>query len=104
MDEKTCTKCNGCEHGAPETIPYIVYESAMARTERTMRKMWAIIILLIVLLVGSNCAWMWYESHFEDILITQENADGHNNFIGNDGDITNNGETNDQNQTEENGR
>ena len=101
----SCETCNGCaEEKTPETITYIVYESAMARTERTMRKMWAVIILLIVLLVGSNGAWMWYEAQMEDILITQENADGYNNFIGNDGDITNNGETDNQNKTEENGR
>lgn len=90
-----CENCNGCaeEKKTPETIPYIVYESAMARTERTMRKMWAVIILLIVLLVGSNGAWMWWSNQWETVEsweITQENEGGNNNYIGNDGDITNN--------------
>lgn len=101
-----CTNCNGCDQmeSKPETIPYIVHETTVARMERMIKKMWTVIILLVVLLVGTNATWLWYESQIEDILITQENADGYNNFIGNDGDITNNGEADNQNQAEENGR
>lgn len=98
-----CTNCNGCEQmeRKPETIPYIVHESALARAERTIKRLWVLTIILLVLLVGTNAAWLWYEYQMEDIVITQDNTDGDNNFIGNDGDIIN-GETNDQNQTEEN--
>ena len=88
--------CSNCNNGktAPEAVPYIVHESAMARTERGAKRLWTVIILLIVLLVGTNGAWLWYESQFETVTteITQENADGYNNYIGNDGDIVN-GET-----------
>jgi hypothetical protein len=56
---------------------------------RREKRLIAIIVLTIVLLVGSNIGWMVYENSFEDIVITQENDDGYNNFIGNDGDITN---------------
>lgn len=38
--------------------------SAMA--ERTIKKLWVVVILLIVLFVGSNAAWIWYESQFID--------------------------------------
>ena len=88
-----CSNCNH-ENKNPEAVPYIVHESAMARTERSAKRLWAVVILLIVLLVGSNGAWLWYESQFETVTteITQENADGYNNYIGNDGDIVN-GET-----------
>lgn len=72
-----------------EPVPYIVHESAMARMERTVRRLWILLIVVIVLFVGSNAAWILYENSFEDISITQENEDGYNNFIGNDGDITN---------------
>lgn len=41
-------------------------------TERTIKRLWIIIILLIVLLVGTNCAWIYYESQFEDATITQD--------------------------------
>jgi hypothetical protein len=70
-------------------IPYIVFEADMARFERIIKRLWITVILLIVLLVGSNMAWLIYENSFEDVVITQDNEDGYNNFIGNDGDITN---------------
>lgn len=38
----------------------------MARQERTIKRLWIALILVIVLLVGSNCAWLWYESQFSD--------------------------------------
>lgn len=88
-----CSNCNN-EKTTPEAVPYIVHESTMARAERGAKRLWTVIILLIVLLVGTNGAWLWYESQFETVTteVTQENADGYNNYIGNDGDIVN-GET-----------
>lgn len=86
-----CSNCNN-EKLTPEAVPYIVHESAMARAERGAKRLWVAIILLIVLLVGTNGAWLWYESQFETVEtveVTQENADGYNNYIGNDGDIVN---------------
>ena len=59
-----CSNCNN-EKSTPEAVPYIVHESAMARAERGAKRLWVVIILLIVLLVGSNGAWLWYESQFE---------------------------------------
>lgn len=69
--------------------------SSMA--ERTIKRLWILIILLVVLLFGSNAAWIWYESQWEvvETEVTQTNEDGYNSFIGNDGDIYN-GYTNDQ--------
>ena len=86
-----CKSCKSKDQPS-ETVPYIVHEGMMARAERTAKRLWITILLLIVLLVGTNAGWIWYESQFEDIAISQENEDGYNNFIGNDGDIFN-GET-----------
>ena len=86
-----CKSCKSKEQPS-ETVPYIVHEGMMARAERMAKRLWITILLLIVLLVGTNGAWIWYESQFENIAISQENEDGYNNFIGNDGDIFN-GET-----------
>lgn len=86
-----CKSCKSKDQPS-ETVPYIVHEGMMARAERTAKRLWITILLLIVLLVGTNGAWIWYQSQFEDIAISQENEDGYNNFIGNDGDIFN-GET-----------
>lgn len=35
-----------------------------ALTERTIRRLWVTIILLLVLLVGTNAGWIYYESQF----------------------------------------
>ena len=86
-----CKSCKSKEQPS-EAVPYIVHEGMMARAERTAKRLWITILLLIVLLVGTNAGWIWHESQFEDIAISQENEDGYNNFIGNDGDIFN-GET-----------
>ena len=83
-----CKACKSKEQPS-ETVPYIVHEGMMARAERTAKRLWITILLLIVLLVGTNGAWIWYQSQFEDIAISQENEDGYNNFVGNDGDIFN---------------
>lgn len=77
-------------------VPYIVFESSQARMERTNRRLWILTIILMALLFLTNGAWIYYESQFEDTVITQENADGVNNYVGNDGDIFN-GETNSKN-------
>ena len=53
-------------------IPFIAYEGAMSRFERINRRLWITVILLIVLLVSTNIAWLIYESQFEDFTITQE--------------------------------
>lgn len=70
-------------------IPYIAFESVCARFERTIKRLWILIIILAVLLVGTNGAWLWYTSQFDDVIITQENEDGYNNYIGEDGYIAN---------------
>ena len=53
------------------------------------RRLVRVIVLLIMLLVGSNMAWLLYEEQFETVRVQQEKERGVNNFIGNDGDITN---------------
>lgn len=53
-------------------VPYIVHEGQMARMERTIKRLWVICIILIVLFVGTNAGWIWYESQFIDETITQE--------------------------------
>lgn len=81
--------CNGCgEHKFPESVPYIVHESDMSRLERQLKRLWIVILVLIFMLVGSNCAWLWYESQFETVEtvqeVVQEADNGENHFIGGD--------------------
>lgn len=71
-------------------VPYIVHEGDMARMERTIKRLWISNIILILLFVGSNVAWLMYESQFEDKTtyeqeVEQDASDGGNNqFIGGD--------------------
>lgn len=87
--------CNGCgTSNQPISVPYIVHESSMVRAERQAKRLIAIIILLIVLLVGSNIGWLIYENQFEDVITSEEiivdaEENGIANYIGNDGDIYN---------------
>ena len=94
MDCETCKEKRKVIAQTPKDVPYIAHESAVARLERVIKRLWVLALVLIVLLAASNAAWIWYESQYETIetTITQENADGYNNYIGNDGDIVN-GET-----------
>ena len=88
MAEKKCNHCG--TNSTPASVPFAVYESVMAQIRRLV---W-VIVLLIVLLVGSNVGWLIYETQFEVVeetttTIKQDNAEGYNNYIGNDGDIVN---------------
>lgn len=48
-------------------VPYIVFESEMARLERIIRRQFILVIVAVVFLIGTNGCWLWYESQFEDI-------------------------------------
>ena len=94
--------CNNCTKNVYTTmVPMVVLENTRAQMDLHAKRLIRVIALLIVLLVGSNIAWLVYESQFSDEYyeITQENEDGYNNFIGNDGDIYN-GEADSQSKKE----
>ena len=73
----------------------IAYESAVAALERTVKRLWILAIILVILLVGSNIAWLYYESQFEETrtetTITQDLNSGDGGTITN-GDVNINGE------------
>ena len=60
------------ENRVPEPVPFIVHEGMMARQERTIKRLWILCLVIFVAFVGSNAAWIWYESQFEEEVITQE--------------------------------
>lgn len=96
MDCETCKEKRRVIDQTPKDVPYIVHEGAVARLERVIKRLWVLVLALIILLCASNAAWLYYESSFEEIRIEQDNESGYNNFIGNDGDIYN-GETDNNN-------
>lgn len=62
--------CKTCKEQR-QTVPYIVHEADMARQERTIKRLWILLIIVIFLFVCSNCAWLWYNSQFEDVESTE---------------------------------
>ena len=80
--------CESCKkvQNAPESVPYIVHEASIARMERQIKRLWITVLALIVILVATNGAWIWYESQMETIYqeVTQEADTGTNNFVGDD--------------------
>ena len=65
-----------------------VFEAAMAASERHLRRLWVLCIILIIVLVGTNVGWIYYESQLEEVVttqeVTQDNSDGENTFVGGD--------------------
>lgn len=47
-------------------------DSFIMLQEKTIRRQWIVIILLILVAVGSNLAWIYYESQFAEEVTTQE--------------------------------
>ena len=48
-----------------KSVHFATVEGIVDRLDRINRRLIAIIVLLIILLVGSNVAWLIYESQFE---------------------------------------
>lgn len=55
-------KCNkSCSsHQSVEPVPYIAHEASMARMERTIKRLWILLIILSAMLVATNGAWIWH--------------------------------------------
>ena len=93
--------CNSCNTNDMAVMPIAQHEKDQSRLMGIIKSLVAVIVILIVLLVGSNVGWLIYESRYEVVketstTVEQENENGYNNHIENDGDIVN-GETNDKN-------
>lgn len=75
------------------------HEREMTRLE-TANKRWFISFLIVLfMLFGTNIGWVIYESQFQDVVVTQEDVNSSNNFIGNGGDVYN-GQTDNPNSGE----
>ena len=79
------TNCEICTK-RPDPVPFAVHEADMARMERTVKRLWILLLVLVVLFVGSNLGWVWYESQFVDSVetsydIEQDTDGGGNNYV-----------------------
>ena len=95
-----CENCKGKDAHAPESVPYIVHESSMARMERQIKRLWIALIVCIALIFASNAGWLIYESQYETLEYSydyQQDGQG-TNIIGNGNDVNNGAETEGESQ------
>ena len=83
--------CKTCKNN--EEIPQQSKdELAFAFSERMVKRLWITILILVFMLVGTNGAWLWYNSQFETVeTITEEYqadaSDGGNAIINGNGNV-----------------
>ena len=75
MDCEACKEKRKVISQTPKDVPYIIHEGDVARLERVIKRMWVLVLSLIILLVASNGAWILWESQCQTIEtnITQRN-------------------------------
>lgn len=71
-------------------IPYYVHESEMARMERVNKRWFIAFLIVLVMLLATNAGWIYYESQFQEVMITQEGETdgGGDNYFNGTGEMT----------------
>ena len=97
--------CESCKkvQNAPESVPYIVHESSMARMERQIKRLWIAVIVAVALLFSSGAifayAWLQYDYSSEETIYHQD-SEG-TNIIGDSNEVDNYGAENDNSEAQE---
>ena len=75
-----------------KNVPYIVFESTIARFERTIKRLTILIGITILILFASNAIWIyvWNQYDYTDVAVDSQDG-GNANYIGASG-VINNGE------------
>ena len=86
--------CNSCNTNDMAVMPIAQHEKDQNRLMGIIKRLIAVIVTLIVLLVGYIAFDKWRDSQYEDVVETEEitvdaEDSGTANYIGNDGDIYN---------------
>lgn len=79
------------------TVPYIVYESSMARAERQHKRLWIALIVAVVMIVLSNVAWLYVWNSYEyvgDSSVSYEQDGEGVNIIGDSNNYESEGDSN----------
>ena len=70
-------------------VPYYIYESTVARMERTAKRLVIALIICIIVAFASNAIWMYAWLQYDYTGVTVEGTDGIANYIGGSGGIVN---------------
>lgn len=71
------------------------FESALAREDRKNKRLWILVIILLVMFFCSNAGWIWYESQFEDTITVTQDVDTQSSpaYVNGTGGMSVNGES-----------
>lgn len=69
-------------------VPFIAHEGMLARQERTIKRLFITLGVVVFLLAITNLAWLYVFSQYDYESYSVSSEDGYANYIGNDGDIT----------------
>ncbi len=107
---KTCDGCKNKIYTEEEkmmTVPYIAHQSAAARQERQIRRMWialivawAVVLAIVGIFTYERLQYDYTGTYEEIIVDAEDNGDA--NYIGRDGNIYNGEDNSTKNNEEEN--
>lgn len=97
---KTCNNCNTYEN-KDIIVPYVVHETAVARQERQIKRMWIALIVLAVALFLTNMAWIGYQSQFDTFSYDYTQDGNGNNIIGDNNEVDYSGAETEDTDTQE---
>ena len=87
MEKKTCNNCEGVKREPPATVDYFVYDDTVSRYERTVKKLWIALIVVVSLFFATNIGWLIYESQFETISYDYDQDGEGVNIIGDENEV-----------------
>ena len=75
-----------------EKVSYIVFESEMARHERTISRLIKALVVAVMLIFVSNIAWLWFFNQFDiegEAVQLESHEEGNASYMGGSGVIDN---------------
>ena len=73
-----------------KVVTYFQHESILAHMERTNRRLFVLCLILVIALLGTNGAWIYYESQWQytqESMQIEADQQGEINVVGG-GDVT----------------
>lgn len=74
-----------------EKVPYIIHEGEVARLERTIKRLFVVVLVSVALIFATNAVWLYYWNQYEytDEQISYEQDGEGANVIGSGNEVTN---------------
>lgn len=73
------------------TVPYFVYESALARSEQNTKRLLIALVICIIVIFASNAVWLfaWMQFEYVGEEVTVDGTDGIASYVNRGGMILN---------------